>query len=61
MLLQCVTCGKDVSSEAKKCPHCGELKFGGYSEFHLFSIQGRVGRMRYFAYSLTYSIDIFPK
>lgn len=63
-LLQCVTCGKDVSSTAEKCPHCGEPSFRGdsqeqsksknaeYAEFHLFLIKGRVGRLRYFAYSM---------
>ena len=26
-LIQCVTCGKDVSTNAEACPHCGETNF----------------------------------
>jgi predicted nucleic acid-binding Zn ribbon protein len=28
-LTQCVQCGKEISTEAKTCPHCGKITSSG--------------------------------
>lgn len=32
-LTECRECGEDVSSQAKKCPHCGVTNPGGWFSF----------------------------
>ena len=42
-LTECETCGNEVSSKAKKCPHCGQKRGGIFGKIVLWSIVGVVG------------------
>lgn len=42
-LVECKTCGNEVSSKAKKCPNCGQKRGGIFGKIVLWSIVGVVG------------------
>jgi hypothetical protein len=42
-LIKCRTCGKEVSSTAKMCPHCGERSPEPYMQRLKYSLIGITG------------------
>ena len=44
-LIDCRTCGKQVSSTAKMCPHCGESSPEPYKERIKYTVIGLTGLM----------------
>ncbi len=42
-IVECKTCGKEISSGAKKCPHCGQKRGGIVGKIVMWAIVGVVG------------------
>ena len=66
ILVTCPECGKEMSANALKCPHCGKIEFDildiTYKNIteNFCSFSGRVTRMEYFGFGLILLFVILP-